>query len=342
MLRFLSALFSNPSDESGGLPDTLLEAAIERAVDGTDRRLRALGNYRKRLREPVACAVHHVLEQVGRLPAPAEISPCCYGHDPRLRAVFASPDHLRSVLGRFQTVKDYLREVSGPLPDDIFGLLSMSRRERSVLGMEVDGDALRRDVLQTAVSFSDHRFLAPTDSERLTRRELKLRAFDFLLECALERMVAQKNRRGELARERALLRRKLEALKSGQWGLGDLPCDDGEPLPDRHALEAEIESIDSELGRSGGMELALEDSLVHVVETLGRPAEWLALEPLTLNLDYRGVRTDADGGEDEDAIELSEASSPNGLRRVVLLARIPRCELPEPTDAIKLGQAYLG
>lgn len=342
MLHFLSSLFSTPKGDSDGVPEDLLDAAIERAVDGTDRRLRALGNYRKSLREPVARAVRHVIDLVGQLPKVAEISTATYGSDPRLRAAFASPDHLSDVLGRFRTVRDYLGTCSGPLPDDIFGLLVMAQQERQVLGMELDGEMLKRDVLQTAVSFTEHRYLAPAESEAVTRWELKKRAFDFLLERALERMINEKNRRGDLARERRLLRRKLDALKSGQWGLGPMFSNSDEPCPGLAALEEEIEAIDAELGRSDGITLDLEASLHHVVDTLGRPEEWLAMRSLRLSLDYRGIKlagTEAGGPE---AIDVSELYSSTGIRRIVLLGRIPRNQLPEPKDAIKLGQAFLG
>jgi hypothetical protein len=72
-----------------------------------------------------------------------EISRRSYGTDPRLRAFFVSAEDLQEVLGGIKTVKDYLQGVSGPLPDAIFGLLSMAWKERTVLGTEQQGDILR-------------------------------------------------------------------------------------------------------------------------------------------------------------------------------------------------------
>ena len=340
MLRFLSSLFASHDDDNHGVPDALLEAAIDRAVDGTDRRLRALGNYRARLREPVAIAVRHLNGLVGLLPPATEIGPQCYGSDPRLRAAFASPNHLADVLGQCQAIKDYLRACCGPTPETIFGLLTMSLQERTVLGMELDGDTVRRDVMQTSVSFTQHRFVAPADSERTARRELKKRGFDFLLEKALERVVDAKARRGELAKNRQLLRRKLEALRSGQWGLEPAFFEGDEYCPCVEALEADIAAIDEELGQSAGIELGLDESLTHIAETLSRPEDWLALNPLRLNLDYRGIKQGE--ADSPDTVEFSEISSLQGRQRIVLLGWIPRAQLPEPKDSIRLGQAYLG
>jgi hypothetical protein len=340
MLRLLKSIFAEREDPCNGLPEALLDAAIERAVDGTDRRLRALGNYRRRLREPVAQAVRHVVGLVDQLPAAAEISPSGYSGDPRLRAAFASPEHLGEILGRFRAVRDYLKSCPGLPPDAIFGLLLMSRQERQVLGMELDGELLKRDVLQTAVSFTDHRYLAPADSEKHARRAVKMRAFDFLLQKALERMGSEKARRGKLGQERLLLRRKLKALQSGSWGSdplfsqADQPSQNPEAL---EALEAEIEAIDAELGRFGGIELGLEESFRQVEDTLGQPEQWLGLERSRLSLDYRGVKS---AGAEE--IEVCEVVSADGTRRTVILGWIPRDQLPKAKDTVKLGQAYLG
>ncbi len=75
MLDFLTSLFGPAHGPDETLQEGLLGAAIERAVDKTDHRLRALGGYRKRLREPVERALRHVIGLVDQLPEPIEISP---------------------------------------------------------------------------------------------------------------------------------------------------------------------------------------------------------------------------------------------------------------------------
>lgn len=326
MRHFLSGLFGKPPEEAvGRLPAALIDAAIERAVDGTDRRLRALGKYRKRLRAPVTKAVRHVIQLIDALPSPVEISPGHYGTDRRLRAAFVSAEHLNDTLSRFWTVRDYLSRAVRPLPDDIFGLLTMTQRESSVLGMELDGEMLKREVLQTAVSFGHHQYLAPAATERRTRRELKRRAFDFLVRRAREQMLATQTSRNELVRQRHLLRARLEAHQTGHLG-----------------LEAEIAAIDAELGRYGRVELGLEESLRRLEENLTQPETWLSARPLRLNLDYRGIKRDGEQPDSPEPVEMTEFSSASGTRRIVMLGKIPRVRFPLPTEVIKRGQAYLG
>ena len=69
MLHFLSSLFKPAAGEAGAPDKALIEAATERAIDATDPRLRALGNYRKRLREPVEQAARHIIGLVDSQPA---------------------------------------------------------------------------------------------------------------------------------------------------------------------------------------------------------------------------------------------------------------------------------
>jgi hypothetical protein len=343
MRHFLSGLFGKLTEEGAGrLPAALIDAAIERAVDGTDRRLRALGKYRKRLRVPVTKAVQHVIQLIDELPPAVEISPGHYGTDRRLRAVFVSADHLNDTLTRFWTVRDYLSGAVRPLPDDIFGLLTMTQREHSVLGMELDGEMLKRDVLQTAVSFGNHQFLAPAATERRTRRELKRRAYDFLVRRAQEQMLATKTGRGDLVRQRHLLRARHEALHSGQSRHASVEDIMGQPGSGAAALEAEIAAIDAELGRYGKMELGLEESLRRMEDILAQPETWLTARPLQLNLDYRGIKLNGEEPGSTEPVEMTELSSAKGTRRIVLLGRIPRVRFPQQTDVIRRGQAYLG
>jgi hypothetical protein len=323
MLEFLTSLFEAGP---GAAPQNATEAALERAIDKTDRRLRALGDYRKRLLGPTERALRHVADLVQALPEPVEISPARYGQDARLRAVFASAEHLGDVLGQFQTIRDFLENHAGPLRDEIFGLLTMLKKERRILGMEMDGDQVQRDVLQTAVTFEDHRFIAPSTSEAAARDLLATVGFDYLLEKALGVIVAQKSRRGELVLQRQLLRRKLLS-----------PTSNPSEATDFAALEAEIAQIDEELGEFSGIELSLDESLKLLASVLNEADQWLAASSFETGLDYRNIVSAA-----SEAIELSELSSLNGGRRTVLFGWIPRSQLPEPKDPLKLGQAYLG
>jgi hypothetical protein len=342
MLHFLSSLFKPSADEDSGLDKALVEAAIERAIDGTDPRLRALGNYRKRLREPVTVAARHVIALVDGQDAPVEISRRCYGTDPRLRAFFVSTDHLRETVGGIRTVTEYLQRVSGPLPDAIYGLLTMEWKERTVLGAEQTGEILRRDVKQVAVSFFNHRFAGPAASDAESRWELKKRAYDYLLEVALETIVATRSKRQQLQRERQLLEKKLAVMKAGNWGLEETFAGGDAQPADTSALEAQLDTMQQELLEIGGDTGNLTRSLDQLAGILADPAHWIARRELSMRLNYMGIRVEETAGEASSLLNLVELYSANGARRIVLPAYIPRTELPERPDFFEAAQRYLG
>lgn len=74
MLRLFQSIFGGAADVDGRYPERVVDAAIERALDGTDPRLRILPGYRKRLRPLVIHALDHVVGLVEGLPSPAELS----------------------------------------------------------------------------------------------------------------------------------------------------------------------------------------------------------------------------------------------------------------------------
>jgi hypothetical protein len=310
-------------------------------VAGTDRRLHALKDYRKRLRQPVEQAAGHVIALVDALSAPVEISRRAFGEDPALRAFFVSTGHLGEVLRGFDSVSEYLAELAGPLPGEIFGLLAMAREERGVFGMELDEGTLRRDVMQTAVNFSSHRYLGPAGDEIDSRRELKKRGFDFLVEKALWRLAGERGKRREQDRQRHLLKQKLEAMQAGRWGLGAMLADEAGPRPDLAALEAEIDTIEAELGEFHADNLGLEESLACVADTLSRPADWLAARAVCLRLDYRGIKVPDAAAAPANEIALTELFSGTGELRTVMFGRIARADIPEPADFWKTAKRYL-
>lgn len=340
MLRFLSSFFASSAEQPEGLDEALIEKATERLVAGTDSRIRALGGYRQRLREPVIQAVNHVISLVDALPPPVEISPKMFGSDDCLRAFFVSTDHLRQVLSKFNALREFLDGATLP-PEDVFGLLTMTREERTVFGMELEGDSLRRDVRQVAVNFTNHRYLGPADNEFETRRELKIRAFDFLIGKVLERMTNERCKRVELERQRHLLQEKLNIMKAGQWGLESMLADSELERPDLTKLENEIEKIDVKLGQFYTDKPCLEESLNQIAERFSRPADWLSLRQVKMRLDYRGVIIPESSEASAREISLPELFSVTGESRTVFLGRISRADIPEQTNCWEAAKNYL-
>ena len=57
VLRFLHSLFNAEPESASQFDKAMIQAAIERVVDGTDPRLRVVSHYRRKLRAPVERAI---------------------------------------------------------------------------------------------------------------------------------------------------------------------------------------------------------------------------------------------------------------------------------------------
>jgi hypothetical protein len=341
MLQFLNSVFTGTRERRAAPDKNLIERAIQRVVDGTDPRLRGLINYRKRLRPAVEKAVVHVLAMVDDLPEPAEISRRAYSVDPCLRAFFVSSSHLLEVIGNSKAIRDYIRNTTDTLPDEIFGVLAMEWKEKNVFGMELVGDTVQRDVAQVAVSFFNHRYVGPSGNETETRRQVAIRIFDYLIEQALARIVAARSKRTELKQQQRLLKRKLDTMKSGNWGLKPMFGKTETPEPDHVALESEIKAIEAQLFELGAGPRSLEACCENIDETLGRPADWVAQRKIDLKLDDMLIKVDAASTRRANQLELTELFSSTGERRVVMPGRFPRQELPEQPDFLEQAKRYL-
>ena len=114
----------------------------------------------------------HALEYansiVEKVPGPIQVNGAAFGLDPRVHAFFASVDQLQRILSLSRDARKFFAAPENEDRANCFGLLVMDKRERNVLGAEVQGDMIQREVPQVMVSFTEHRILAssPTPTAR--------------------------------------------------------------------------------------------------------------------------------------------------------------------------------
>lgn len=338
MLHLFQSIFGISETEAAAYPESIVEMAIERAAEGTDSRLTALPGYHKKLRPAVLKAIDHVIAVVDRLPASVELSRENYSSDPRLSAFFASVDHMRQVIRGDVALSDCLADATGSGADQIEAVLVTHRMERKVLGMELEGETVRREVAQVAVNFTHHRLVDPTTSREETDKLLRRRVFDNLLEIALARISSAREERAGLERQRGLLQRKQEALESSGWGF---KAQATAANSDVNALESQIEEIEQQLhgmGVDSGILGAHFDILADVLE---HAKEQVWYTPVSLVLDRMGIKRDA-ATPNSIELELQELRSVRDVSVIPLRVTIPRREFPERGDFLAEAQRLLG
>lgn len=303
----------------GGYPESLVKAAIERAVDGTDPWLHSVSGYKKKLRPAVIRAIDYVIEMVDALPPPTVVNLDRRGDDPLLRSFFISLEEMRKVFLKDSNLAGYLRSVAAP-PEKIIALLAMEMNEKVVFGAEMSGDVVERDMPRMTVNFEGHRVIDPTGDQIESRRLLKRRAYDHLLSLALRRITMLKTEHKDLERRHALLQSKLNILRRGGWGFEEGGSAD---IPD---LEGQIGMIETQLHEIGGDDRILDAYLDIVVDVLGRPGEHLWGKKETLILDSMGIRrNELECNASE--LTLYELFNSEGRRMVVVLVELDGAEI---------------
>lgn len=326
MLKLLQSIFG-AGERAGRYPETLVEHAIERVVDGIDPRLRLLSGYRKRLREPVMTAIDQVIRIVDALPAPVSAAAADFSAHAQLASFFVSAEHMREVLGNDSQLDAYR---CGLIDTDVTPslLLLMEHHEKNILGVELSGDMLRNDVAQVSVSFSAHRVIEVASDAAELRKQLKRRAFDHLIGLALQRIGEINDEKDSLGKQRALLKTKHTLLRKGGLGFE-------QPADALAKVEAELADLDAQLQALNPEGNALESQLAVAAGILGEAPKQLWNEHFEIHIDRMNIRRQA-GEDGARLLALDEIGNARGQRLTALMITLPLRELP-PRKTLAAG-----
>lgn len=316
MLRILQSIFGTV--QKGRYDESVVKAAIERAVDSTDPWLRAVSGYKKKLRPAVVKSIDHVISIVDEIPPPIKVTLSSYTDDPHLRTFFISQSDMQKTIGGDTALTNYLRTATTP-PERVFALLAMEKEESRVLCNEVSGDFVVRDVPRITVSFEAHRLIDPTENEEETRRHLMRRAFDHLLGMALTRISILKSTREVLERHRELLQAKRNLLERNGWGFTTAAS--GEKI-DNATIEKQLAEIEADMMELGGENKEFDSYLEIVIEILSQPEKHLWPGKEHLIVDRLGIKREQ---PDVNVAELTLNELYNSENRRIVMALV---ELP--------------
>jgi len=192
--------------------DADLELAVARAIDKVDPLLRQMGGYPERYAQGVANALDYARNLASDIPGPISIDREHFATDPTVHALFGSIDEVRAAMCASQAMRDYTQAC--PTALEVFALMGMRRRERHALGMDMEGEILRREVPQTLVYFSDHTIAEPAESEAESRERIAWSLFDSLVEHVRKRVESRKEEKLVLEREKDEIMARLRGGSS--------------------------------------------------------------------------------------------------------------------------------
>lgn len=158
------------------------------------------------------------------------------------------------------------------------------------------------------------------------------RAADYLIETALQRLIASRVQKTQLEQQqRKLLQQKANILKQAQVGFESLAGPATLESVDLSALEQQLQDLETELSQLRADSATLDKHLAKVVATLSEPEKVLRLESISLTLDHMNTKVAADSPRVANAMTFQEIVMEEDRRVTALFVRFPsNALLPQP------------
>lgn len=267
------------------------------------------------LAAPVAIARDYARALVLELGKPRRVDKSLWSRDPFIPVVFALPAEGLDVLKRSQA----LRIAFGAGAEECFFLMTMHRHEFEILGSELDGEIIKRGVLQTVISFEDHAIPIAAPSMVQARTAMADELVLFLAGLVPERVRQNDALRADLHDSENLLLAQVHTLEraSREFNPLAIPADLRGKLRQGRAefqtLEDKLAALPRHPDPSRYLEL--------VQDVLRRPHEHILVEQVTMRVQDFGIKASKDKGREIQFIELRTGGE---QRLAVLFASMSR------------------
>lgn len=304
-----------------GAEDPDLAEALERAAYRVEPLLKQCRGWPKRYVRSIAGALVQARRVAAGIPGPVTLDSEQYSRNPAMHAWFGTSGAIGHLLRTSKAVHAYTETT---LNTESFALLTALSHEKNSLGMDMEGEILRREVPQTQVWFTGHQLSCMAASEAETRDILLWALLDRFLErvaVGLERLRAERDR---LIQEKDLAQARLRSA------------------PRERRLELG-KALDGVLKQLADISETLDPERLHeVFETvLSHPEDCLYLRTYHQHLDSLGIVREAGraGAADIDFVELQERYQEP---RNVVLVYCPSLPAADASARLDEAMGWLG
>ncbi|MCK4707987.1 MAG: hypothetical protein KAU21_05165, partial [Gammaproteobacteria bacterium] len=246
--EFITGLFSSKTKSS--LPSNSgydIDEAIERVIVGIDTKLRLVPAYQKKLQKEVAVSLEYISNMVEQIPGPIDVSRKSFISDPEVRSYFATADVLLDIFSCGSELKTFFEQPENRAIDKCCALLCVNKEEKKLMGMALEGEVIRRDVVQTAINLSDYKLLSPAIDIDEVRSGIKKCIFDGLVTYALQQIVSIKAESRDLMNRRRILHAQLRSKRTQGNGLTQLLAQAHQDSTQFTDLAAQLKEAETQL-----------------------------------------------------------------------------------------------
>lgn len=305
-----------------------LAEAIERVVEGIDTKLRLVPGYRKKLQAEVAISLEYIDRLIEQIPGPIDISRKTFISDPEVRAYFSTPDALQNIFSCGDGLKNFFERPENVSVDECCALLCANKEERQFFGLALEGEVVRRDVVQTAISFFDYKVLSPAIDDNEVRSAIKKCIFDGLVTYALQQIANIKIERRDLIHKRRILHAQLRSRQTGSNGLSALLAQAHfESAQQCASLSKDLKEAETRLANITGDSDVLSFYLEEIRKVLSKPENFIQINIACFRLSDMGILLDGEAAQSVNAVCFSELNITNVMKRVVAIIRYNKNEI---------------
>lgn len=259
---------------------------IRRIVHDVAPQLGSLPSFMAKLGVSVSIALQHAMSMVATLGEPLFLEQNFWTNHPLAPVVFATPQDGLETIRRASALR---RLFADPMVETCYFLMTMRRHEYDILGSEMDGEIVRREVRQTVIDFNDHRIPIVATSTHDMGHTLVDNIVMYLAGLAPERQRRAQAARKEILQNEELLKAQLQTLEQARR--------EYRPFAVPSLLKAKLELGRSELGfmdeklHALPSEFDADDCLSEVRQVLSNPDQYIRLRQVTENVLDFGIKS---------------------------------------------------
>lgn len=297
--------------------------AIELVVDESIHKIRLIGGYRKKLRQPVETALSHCADLAKQIPATLDISAKDKTSMALINGFFNDPDQVRKVVSESSDLKDFLDQKKA---DALYLVMTMQRLEKTTFGSSVQGEIVVRDVIENAIYFEDHKVILPAETIEEAFHSISLGLLKVLAHQALEHTLAMQKRELELEKLQDEVAVKLKILEKDrkQMAFESIDAESKNLVVESQNL---LDGIEKELGQVETITIQPDFYLNQLIEVLSHPGQYISVNLIPMRINRLGFFVKEPSCSAEGTICIAEFNIGAKERRSVVLIKCHRDQL---------------
>jgi len=296
--------------------DAIISKEIERIAVESEADFRAIGGYSKKLTGPAKMALAYIQDNIARIPEPVVLNPERWDADNYLHTLFVDRKAIQGFLQSSKSLQSYFKAHKEARA---VALMTADWQQKTIMGIEKEGEVARREVPQQAYYFEDHAIIEIDATLEKVRERLSNRILRALIVKVVMEIQGLQEWNQNLERERDLL--ELFVKNPHETGTASGENAEEERLADAKEMLLALENKERDLRNQIGDAHA---QLQKVEQVLLNPEPLFTVQPITLHLNRLGIEVKQHSSDPAYAITLAKCEIVDQHQKAILWVQVER------------------